>query len=220
MNVSPSGPATGSRVLSGSKRRMVPACTGTSSPSTRYIPLPPTTTTTSSWPVPVSSCSRPAVPGESSNQLMPKACAPSSRPTNRTAPPGPAGAISATSTTDQPTGLGHQVVRHRLEHLHVGVHGGVVVRDGQGPLLLAPRRHEHAAVHVVQPRELGEVLVLVGLERLVVDDLDRRERHAALGARADRVAREVVLADDGLAAGEDAVVQAVEVRVGVRGQHL
>ncbi len=65
-----------------------------------------------------------------------------------------------------------------------------------------------------------DVGVLVGLEGLVVDDLRGRERHAALRADADRVAREVVLADDLLAAREDPVVEVVEVGVGVVGEHL
>ena len=55
-----------------------------------------------------------------------------------------------------------------------------------------PGRHEDAAVHVEQPGELAQVGVLVGLEGLVVDDLRRRERHAALRADADGVARQAV----------------------------
>ena len=82
-----------------------------------------------------------------------------------------------------------QVVGHRLEDLDVRVDRRVVVGDRERPLLLAPGRHEDAAVHVVEPGQLGEVLVLVGLEGLVVDDLRRRERDAALGADADGVAR-------------------------------
>src|ERR1044072_1591525 len=59
------------------------------------------------------------------------------------------------------------------------------VRDGERPLLLAPRRHVDAAVHVVEPGELGQLAALVGFERLVVDARPRRERDAALGADAD-----------------------------------
>src|ERR671937_2703037 len=44
-------------------------------------------TLTSSWPDSVSSCSGPATFGGTSNQLIPNACTPSSRRTNRTAPP-------------------------------------------------------------------------------------------------------------------------------------
>src|SRR3712207_8023989 len=57
-----------------------------------------------------------------------------------------------------------------------------------------------SAVHVVEPGQLGELGVLVLLERRVVDDGDGGEGHAALGADADGVAREAVLVDDALAA--------------------
>ena len=72
------------------------------------------------------------------------------------------------------------------------------------PLLLAAGRGEDAAVHVPEPAELGQLDVLVRLERLVVDDPDRRERDAALGADPDRVAGQAVLVDHALAALEDA----------------
>ena len=78
MNVGPSGPATGQRVVSGSKRRKVPARTGTSLPWIRQ------------WPE----------PGGSSYQLIPNAWRPSSRRTNRTAPPGHAPSISSTFTIE------------------------------------------------------------------------------------------------------------------------
>ncbi len=81
-----------------------------------------------------------------------------------------------------------------------------------------PGRHVDAAVHVEEPREVGELGVLALLEGQVVDDLVRRERDAALGADPDGVAGEAVLLDDLGAAGEDAVVQGVEAHVGL-GRH-
>ena len=132
---------------------------------------------------------------------------PASPPTSFGLPPAERAILAALRQAMPLAALGHQVVGHRLEDLDVRVDRRVVVGDRERPLLLAAGRHEDAAVHVVEPGELGEVLVLVGLEGLVVDDLRRRERDAALGADADRVARQVVLADDGLAAGEDALVE-------------
>ena len=69
------------------------------------------------------------------------------------------------------------------------------VGDRERPLLLAARGHEDAAVHVVEPGEVGELGVLVRLERLVVDDLLRRERDAPLRADPDRVAGQAVPVD-------------------------
>src|SRR6185503_13205685 len=66
---------------------------------------PATTTLTSSWPESVSSCSTPGAPGGSSNQLIPKASSPSSRRTNRTAPPGPAPSMSSMFLNEYPIRL-------------------------------------------------------------------------------------------------------------------
>ena len=94
------------------------------------------------------------------------------------------------------------------------------MRDGERPLLLAARGHEDAAVHVVEPREVAELAVLLGLEGLVVDDRGLRERHAALRADADRVARQVVLVQHRRAALEHEVVERVEVRVRLGRHHV
>ena len=60
--------------------------------------------------------------------------------------------------------------------------------DRERPLLLTARGHEDAAVHVVEPGKVGELAVLVGAVRLVVDDLVRGERDAPLRTDPDGVA--------------------------------
>src|SRR5436853_6746058 len=83
--------------------------------------------------------------------------------------------------------LAGQRLRQLREDLHVVVHRLVGVRYRQRPLLLAPGRHEHAAVRVEQPGELRQLLVLVLLELLVVAQRNGGEGDAALGADAHRV---------------------------------
>src|SRR3954466_5658662 len=124
---------------------------------------------------------------------------------------GTGGASWQTRRSECPAGrLGGQLARHLLEDGDVAVDGLVGVGHGERPLLLAAGRHEDAAVHVEEPREVGELGVLGLLEGLVVDDLLRRERDAALRADAERVAGQVVALDDAGAAAQDAVVEVVE----------
>ena len=88
---------------------------------------------------------------------------------------------------------------------------------GEGPLLFPAGSHDDAAVDVVQPRQVAEFEVLILDERLVVGDLAGGEVDAPLGRDAHRVPGEVVLGADGVALLDEAVVQVVEVLVGVRG---
>ena len=69
------------------------------------------------------------------------------------------------------TSLGGDRLGELLEAADVGVDRFVRVGHRQRPLLLAARSHEDPPVHVEQPRELGQLRVLVLLEGLVVDDL-------------------------------------------------
>src|SRR3954449_2061882 len=104
---------------------------------------------------------------------------------------GTGGASCQTGAEDRPAGrLRGQVARHLLEDRDVAVDGLVGVGDRQRPLLLAAGRHEDAAVHVEEPGELGQLLVLVVLEDLVVGPLHGRESDAPLRADPDRVGRE------------------------------
>src|SRR3954451_11747744 len=116
--------------------------------------------------------------------------------------------------------LARQRLRQLAEHLDVVVDRPIGVRDRERPLLLASRRHEDAAVRVEEPGELGQLLVLVLLELLVVVQPDGREGDAALCADPDRVGLESGRVDHRLAAAHDAVVQRVEQRVRLRRHHL
>src|SRR6188472_1479649 len=93
--------------------------------------------------------------------------------------------------------LAGQVVRHLLEGRDERITLLRRVRDRQRPLLLAPGRHVDTTVHVVEPREIGELAVLLRLEALVVDDLLAREGHAALRTDSDGITREAVVLEDG-----------------------
>src|SRR2546423_704931 len=110
-----------------------------------------------------------------------------------------------------------QRLRELREHLDVVVDRLLGVRHRQRPLLLASRCHEDAAVHAEEPRELEQLLVLVLLELLVVVELDGGEGDAALSPDPDRIGVEAVVVDHRLAAAQDALVQRVEVLVGVGG---
>ena len=74
--------------------------------------------------------------------------------------------------------LGDEVVRQFLEGGNVRV--GVLDRvgDRKRPLFFPSRCHEHAAVHHVEPRQIGQLAIVVCLKRRVVGDLARREGDA------------------------------------------
>src|SRR5262249_19707804 len=93
-----------------------------------------------------------------------------------------------------------------LERGDIAVDVLLLVGYGEGPLLLHPRRHEDAVVHVVEPGESGELAIDLGEVIAVLVDPLGREDHAALGADSLRVGRQAVLVDHLLAAGFDGVV--------------
>ena len=68
-----------------------------------------------------------------------------------------------------------QVVAEFFEDgdVFVAVLDGVL--DGEGPFFFAARGHVDTAVHRVDPGQFGQFAILIGLERLVIGDLDRRE---------------------------------------------
>ena len=107
------------------------------------------------------------------------------------------------------------VAREQLERLEVAREVLVGVGDRQRPLLVLARRHEDAVVHVVEPRQVGQLVVDLRAVVAVLADRLGGEDHAALGAHADRVGGQAVLADDPLAALHQALVEPVQVRVGL-----
>ncbi len=112
------------------------------------------------------------------------------------------------------------LAREDLEHLDVAAHVGLRVEDGERPLLVRARRHEHAAVHVVEPGELRQLVVDARQVVAVLADRLPAHRHAALGAHADGVRRQAVGGDDLLAARHQRVVERVQVGVGGRREDL
>ena len=112
------------------------------------------------------------------------------------------------------------VAREELEDLDVAAQVGVRVQHGQRPLLVDARRHEHAVVHVVEPRELGQRVVDLREVVAVLADRLRRHHDAALRAHADRVRGEAVAAMTSSQPAIRSALALLQLRVGRGREHL
>src|SRR5262249_30869622 len=121
-----------------------------------------------------------SVLGGISNQLIPKASTPSSRRTNRTAPPGPEPSIAATSTIEYPIARPYRL---HAEDAEAGLRDRRVERggDAEGEHASGVERVDDPVVPQPRGRVVGVALLLVLRTDLVrVGVADHREHGRSL----------------------------------------